>query len=244
MQRKLPGTSGPSQETQLQAALRRCRKGFVGVTMFSAMANHTDAGGAGLYVADVRPGADQRQLRDLDRADRGGDLPAGLLRHAGLGAPAHDGAHCPVPELRGAGRRAGRRVPRQPAALPAERQPARARPGHGAPVHFQPAGAGLFRRALGAGIHRRHFPDSSLAGFPGDIRRAVHPVPGPAHGVDLARAVPQRLGAHRGIPPLRREQPAPCGRAGGDGHVRGLPPPLARQARPRQSRFIPAGEAG
>ena len=39
MQRKLPGTSGPSQETQLQAALRRCRKGFVGVTMFSAMAN-------------------------------------------------------------------------------------------------------------------------------------------------------------------------------------------------------------
>ncbi|MCY4211316.1 MAG: type I secretion system permease/ATPase [Gammaproteobacteria bacterium] len=36
MQQKLPG---PSQETQLQAAMRRCRKGFVGVTLFSAMAN-------------------------------------------------------------------------------------------------------------------------------------------------------------------------------------------------------------
>ena len=36
MQQKL---SGPSQETQLQTAVRRCRKGFVGVTLFSAMAN-------------------------------------------------------------------------------------------------------------------------------------------------------------------------------------------------------------
>ena len=39
MQLRLPGQSGPSEETQLQAALRRCRKGFVGVTLFSAFAN-------------------------------------------------------------------------------------------------------------------------------------------------------------------------------------------------------------
>ena len=244
MQRKLPGNTGPAEETQLQAALRRCRKGFVGVTLFSAMANIL------MLVAPVY------MLQMYDRvltsasyetlivSDRGGDLPAGLLRHAGLGAPAPDGAHRPVPELRGAGRRAGRRVPRQPAALPAERQPARARPGHGAPVHLQPARDCFLRRPLGAGIHYRHFPDPPLAGHPGDIRRAVHPVPGPAHGVDLARAVPQRLGTHCGIPPFRREQPAPCGRAGGDGHVRGLPPPLARQARPRHRVPYPRGRPG
>ena len=39
MQPKLPGNTGPAEETQLQAALRRCRKGLVGVTLFSAMAN-------------------------------------------------------------------------------------------------------------------------------------------------------------------------------------------------------------
>ena len=36
---QLPGPSGPTQETQLQAALRRCRSGFMGVTLFSACAN-------------------------------------------------------------------------------------------------------------------------------------------------------------------------------------------------------------
>ncbi|MYH69450.1 MAG: hypothetical protein F4147_04905 [Gammaproteobacteria bacterium] len=39
MQLRLPGNSGPAEETRLQAALRRCRKGFTGVTLFSAMAN-------------------------------------------------------------------------------------------------------------------------------------------------------------------------------------------------------------
>ena len=39
MQQRLSGSSGPSQETQLQAALRRCRNGFTGVTVFSAFAN-------------------------------------------------------------------------------------------------------------------------------------------------------------------------------------------------------------
>ena len=36
---QLPGSSGSSQPTQLTAALSRCRKGFVGVTLFSAVAN-------------------------------------------------------------------------------------------------------------------------------------------------------------------------------------------------------------
>ena len=39
MQLTLPGHAGPSEETRLQGALRRCRKGFVGVTLFSACAN-------------------------------------------------------------------------------------------------------------------------------------------------------------------------------------------------------------
>ena len=36
---QLPGSSGSSQSTQLTAALSRCRNGFVGVTLFSAVAN-------------------------------------------------------------------------------------------------------------------------------------------------------------------------------------------------------------
>ena len=36
---QLPGSSGSSQPTQLTEALSRCRKGFVGVTLFSAVAN-------------------------------------------------------------------------------------------------------------------------------------------------------------------------------------------------------------
>ena len=36
---QLTGPSGPSEETRLQAALRRCRNGFAGVTLFSAFAN-------------------------------------------------------------------------------------------------------------------------------------------------------------------------------------------------------------
>ena len=39
MPQQLTGPSGPTQETQLQAALRRCRTGFAGVTLFSAFAN-------------------------------------------------------------------------------------------------------------------------------------------------------------------------------------------------------------
>ena len=39
MAQQLTRPSGPSEETRLQAALRRCRKGFVGVTLFSAFAN-------------------------------------------------------------------------------------------------------------------------------------------------------------------------------------------------------------
>ena len=180
----------------MQAALRRCRKGFVGVTLFSAFANIL------MLVAPVY------MLQMYDRVLTSASYETlivltvvavfllscfGLLdwvRQRLMARIALSLNYEVLDDVLSGVFRGSLQRFRQSA-----NQPVRDLDTVRQFLSSPPVLA--FFEPLGAGVHRRHFHHPSLAGFLCDIRRAADPVHCPADGVDVTGTVAQRLGTPR-----------------------------------------------